>query len=73
MKIILLAILAVSLAGCASVPSEYNQGCRDGMLAFTPDFIRDQPNTKSVTDHVCEELERAYRNERRIRGLENRR
>lgn len=31
MKLILVAILAGSLAGCASVQTEYNRGCVDGV------------------------------------------
>lgn len=33
MKTLIILSLAL-LAGCASAPSEYNQGCRDGVTTF---------------------------------------
>jgi uncharacterized protein YceK len=56
MKKILLVILALAaLSGCASAPSEYNQGCRDGIVGFN------QLSGEKSVDKYCDDLDRTHR------------
>lgn len=68
MKFICCAILAGFLAGCASLPSDYNQGCRDGVTAFYGDSGLYEP----ARDKTCDALDSA-RTARKQMTKENRR
>lgn len=61
MKFIYIAILAGLLAGCATAPSEYNQGCRDGVSGLGAGEL------KGTTAKYCDDLDRAHRDQQRIR------
>ena len=61
MKYALIAI-ALSLSACASAPSEYSQGCRDGVTDLVSDFneggLKMTVDQKVLGAH-CDELDRA--------------
>ena len=61
MKLILIFTLAV-LSGCASVPSEYNQGCRDGVNG-----LKENKNEQVAVDNYCDRLDSAHRASERVR------
>lgn len=61
------ALMMLALAGCASAPSEYNQGCRDGVNGVT------SSRSERVTDEYCNGLDSLHRSrEAREHGGKNR-
>jgi len=62
MKLIYIAILAGLLAGCATAPSEYNQGCRDGVNG-----IGLEKGSKENVDRYCDKLDSERRAAERLR------
>lgn len=55
-KIIFISLIAMS--GCATVPSEYNQGCRDGVSQLLRGAFNTDVEPGTVADG-CDELERS--------------
>lgn len=59
MKIFVVCLVLLSASGCASVISEYNQGCRDGMNAFGND------DQRRNADVHCDSLDAVRESHRR--------
>lgn len=81
MRNLYVAILAGFLAGCASIPSEYNQGCRDGITESTrakddglvhimqADGVHAIGRVEEVTNYYCDMLDAKRQEEQRQRRL----
>ncbi len=66
MNKVLLVFLTLSvLTGCASAPSQYNQGCRDGVAGVT------SREDKDISKY-CDGLDNLRRNEQNMRDGSNR-
>lgn len=62
-KITIAAILGLALAGCASAPSEYNQGCRDGVTSFVNEGLHADIE-KSAVDKGCDALDEVHQSQK---------
>lgn len=66
-----LAILFLVLSGCASAPSDYNQGCRDGVDATVSGQFNLTPS-KSGIEKFCNELEESKKDAKSVTDGSNR-
>jgi hypothetical protein len=70
MKFIYAAILAGLMAGCATVPSEYNQGCRDGIRSLEGQIknggFRGYDHPENI-DPFCDALDKEHVAAQKIR------
>ena len=58
-----LMILVIALSGCASAPSEYNQGCRDGISKVTP--FEDLSRYENDRNALCNDLDKLHSQEKK--------
>lgn len=66
MKYLLLSL--VLLSGCATIPSEYHQGCYDGVVGLAPQLSNkglELSDTKNVEDY-CDVLEQYHNQQHRL-------
>lgn len=65
MKKTLILFLLLSSTGCATAVSEYNQGCRDGIKAWTAEvqkvYVMDD-----VVEEGCNKMSAARENQKRL-------
>jgi len=57
MKILLVILALAALSGCASAPSEYNQGCRDGITGA----LQGNGLNSEWRDKLCDDLDKTHR------------
>lgn len=69
MKMIFCFIALSLTVGCASVPSDYNQGCRDGITAFVEQGLH-AGIEEAVVTKGCDGLD-AQRSEKRAQQHEH--
>jgi hypothetical protein len=63
MKYVFIVLISL-MSGCASMPSEYNQGCRDGVTGVTSYTLPEY--SKKAVDKYCNDLDQAYQSKKRM-------
>lgn len=65
-----LFILALALSGCATTPSEYSQGCQDGVTTFVEGLTKAPLTRDDVKEDIrqgCDTLDRARSEKQSVR------
>ena len=63
MKYVFIVLIAL-VSGCATAPSEYNQGCRDGVSGAASYTVSSYD--QKVVDKYCDRLDQAHNAKKRM-------